>query len=1334
MSTLCNRARRLITFAVLTTLLACLTGTLAAQTTGKDNWLPGAPAPAPAPKPAAPATSTPPAPAPTAPPPPAPGAAAATASPTTKPARKPPATQPTPVIWTQTTAPRNDYSKDPAKTLILSPDIPWTYWNSATQAVGVSRKEGYTRFVINEPGGRDVWFRYIQTPPLWERYPIVVMRYRTTGLARKNAGHGLAFSDGSSQNATSVTPLMFEHFVADGEIHEVRADLRLCPKSKAANPGNVIGNLTFALKAEPEQTLVFDLYEIRFEADPDKPNPAIKADLQGTVAVTDPSGQPVVGAMVRPAGEWANLAAEVRTDAKGQARLQWGTGESFGVYTYEGQKPHLNVVATKPGYYTGVTSPSLPLEFGTGVSMSVAQRLSGTLVDDDGKPVAGAGIFLTIAEQRQDGNRGLYASQHIVSDTQGKWETDPLPALQNNISVYSVRLADKRYVSRHYYLGANFGTPIPKEIQITGQTGNKLIIQKGVSVYGRTLDKANNPIPNVRVLIARPQYETYGHPTVPEVRSDKMGVYKLDPIPPGTYTLNVIAPKNAPQWPTLKVASSSDPVLFDINLEPTKPIKARIVDADGKPIPLPSVSCYRWMNREIFFNARANPEGKFTWFAPPQDFVDLRITPDVKVESSYDVTLYPSDDEYTIKLLADGKYTVTPEAVGPAPKPIPAPETLSQPTPGQSIVINLQSPNVLQWNNNDPGTGGVFPNPKGLTLLWQNSNFASQGAYLYPAPELQGAQRPNFKKIIVQYRATTEPAWLPDIPLSPSRDRIGFSIQNDFYQEETSSSASDFVPDGKLREMTLYLPQIPDKTANPHSNSALYLRMAPSSQTQRAYSGKIQSVKVDLTKLWLETAEPLPTQAQPYKQIVRVLDAKNNPLAGCSVTIHPGNMSLTTQITDASGTAFFQGSITQAPPTQAFIQTPSGQTYSTQLQPGITTYTLPAAPPMWPMRTATKPPRKAQITGVVSTPAGPASGAIVWIGRSAREWQQGTVVLANEKGEFTLSGSSFANTPVSRLPGLAGDSTLKIYARLHGMAVAQALPSGDANLTLNLVPIVRPEVVIKDVKLSENARHYPNIEVVGYSSLQVENFRALKFKRPSLIAGDTVQIKGTIEGYQPATLSNVKVTPDMPPITLAFQAGYKVQVTFIDDQGAPLPNIHAMVGSHYSGRNPTDAKGQTLFEGLVVGENTGYITRWGDRFATHLGDGRLKFNVQPGDTSVTQNIQVTLFWRCNLKVIDKTTGNPLPVAYASIEGPGRIPGIFTQEGIDNNKYMWCRITPQDIRSLNVCADKGTLTVWAPGYKPAQLPINKTDPSPRNYEVKLEQAPAEALVKPAMPKP
>jgi beta-lactamase regulating signal transducer with metallopeptidase domain/thiol-disulfide isomerase/thioredoxin/uncharacterized GH25 family protein len=296
-------------------------------------------------------------------------------------------------------------------------------------------------------------------------------------------------------------------------------------------------------------------------------------------------------------------------------------------------------------------------------TLKAGHRLSGFVVDVDGKPIAKASVEVRV---EVDGpSRGVSPKPIIstwlatgtdaaITGEDGRWEITNAPA-QKESADYEFRLQ----VTHPEFAGdTNWGELQGAQGITTDQlrAGTaKLTLDRGVSVSGTITGPDGKPVTKGLVIWNDRPYWAQG---VNETQIDESGHYKTKQLAPGKYPITVLAPGFAPERRIIQVKQSQEHA--DFQLDAGHPIKIRIVDPSGKPVPKAYVSIARWRGTEAIYNEKhpnvpesgvprhADEDGAYAWDWAPADGVAYRISAegyDVK-----EVTLVAKDKPHRVQL------------------------------------------------------------------------------------------------------------------------------------------------------------------------------------------------------------------------------------------------------------------------------------------------------------------------------------------------------------------------------------------------------------------------------------------------------------------------------------------------------------------------------------------------------------------------------------------------------------------------------------------------------------------------------------------------------------
>ncbi|HLX09688.1 MAG TPA: carboxypeptidase regulatory-like domain-containing protein [Thermoanaerobaculia bacterium] len=213
-----------------------------------------------------------------------------------------------------------------------------------------------------------------------------------------------------------------------------------------------------------------------------------------------------------------------------------------------------------------------------------AARLAGRVIDERGRPVAGAAVAAAPRFVRPHRVRGEAAAR---SGADGGFTIDQAVADEPyEVSAVAAGFAPTTLVTRTAgAAGAALGhAPVPR---LPDPTSLVLMLRAGAAVFGRVADTAARPLPDAEVELQRtgrmPHHVGEGLHTA---RSDALGAFLVPHLPPGSYLLTVLHPGFAPaQAAGIDLpAAAARRDLGTVTLQPGAAIYGTVVDAAGRPV------------------------------------------------------------------------------------------------------------------------------------------------------------------------------------------------------------------------------------------------------------------------------------------------------------------------------------------------------------------------------------------------------------------------------------------------------------------------------------------------------------------------------------------------------------------------------------------------------------------------------------------------------------------------------------------------------------------------------------------------------------------------------
>jgi protocatechuate 3,4-dioxygenase beta subunit len=308
------------------------------------------------------------------------------------------------------------------------------------------------------------------------------------------------------------------------------------------------------------------------------------------------------------------------TDRKGQAEID------IPQPPYRG----LNFFVTAADHVPMVTSWGFGRSMPTNYTMKVKRGVSigGTVVDESGKPIAGAkiefdsgGNNMSLAENIQ-----FTGDAAVKTDANGKWTSDMIPA---NLQEISLIVTEKEHAET--LATVHPASPDANNLSIT--------MPAGFSVKGIVENSKGDPIPGAKVRQVRLNEEREQVKT-----TDSSGAFDFPAMAAGELTLAVTADGFAPGVQTIDVTNSTAPLKFQLGL--AEILRGRIVDEQGNPVAHAFIETTRRGLDKIQWSTRTDSDGRFQWNSAPEEPL------------LYSVLAEGFDRVYSHSLTADGSEQV----------------------------------------------------------------------------------------------------------------------------------------------------------------------------------------------------------------------------------------------------------------------------------------------------------------------------------------------------------------------------------------------------------------------------------------------------------------------------------------------------------------------------------------------------------------------------------------------------------------------------------------------------------------------------------------------------
>jgi outer membrane lipoprotein-sorting protein len=192
------------------------------------------------------------------------------------------------------------------------------------------------------------------------------------------------------------------------------------------------------------------------------------------------------------------------------------------------------------------------------IELDRSSRVAGTVTDPEGHPITGAAV-----------ESFHFTNRPAVTDADGRFEIDGLSPVVDSYSLHATH-PDYPAVSLEFSPGA------------VGQTVYQdVILKPGADVFGRVTDPNGQPLAGVTVGNTTSQ-AMWNSITA---ETDGEGRYRLENVDLGELVLWAVDPNHALHVQRRMIADGTSEEKIDIQLQAAVPLRGRIVDQAGDPVP-----------------------------------------------------------------------------------------------------------------------------------------------------------------------------------------------------------------------------------------------------------------------------------------------------------------------------------------------------------------------------------------------------------------------------------------------------------------------------------------------------------------------------------------------------------------------------------------------------------------------------------------------------------------------------------------------------------------------------------------------------------------------------
>ncbi len=433
------------------------------------------------------------------------------------------------------------------------------------------------------------------------------------------------------------------------QIERSQGDARCLPRW----PARLIIATTVITLAGVVGTIQFDRAKARASTPQDaakKPEAAAPLANSGRVfhlqVVAADTGAPIPEADVRV---WMAMHDDWRkADAQGRLDITHSTNQSdrtLGVDVWGKGRAMQR--------YNWGDDPNMPIPDGETIKLQPGETLGGLAQDEQGRPIAGAMIYLWSHNYKRKDSHELLYDLRAVTGPDGKWQTSGAPETIGEL--LGLKIVHPEFLSsRNYYEMKE----IPKIADLRADKA-VTVMKKGVPIEGRVIDAEGKPVADARVLSAASPQNMHTEVDKFIVATDAQGRFRTGQVKAGEWHLIGLAKGHGPGLQTVKIGTA----IPQVEIALTKPhvFKGRVLDPDGKPIAGAFVVPDTWRGYRClgaFF--WTGTDGRFRWDDAPGDEMSINVDmPGYRGISMQRVAPSGADVVFTLKpsLTIHGKLT-----------------------------------------------------------------------------------------------------------------------------------------------------------------------------------------------------------------------------------------------------------------------------------------------------------------------------------------------------------------------------------------------------------------------------------------------------------------------------------------------------------------------------------------------------------------------------------------------------------------------------------------------------------------------------------------------------
>jgi beta-lactamase regulating signal transducer with metallopeptidase domain len=350
--------------------------------------------------------------------------------------------------------------------------------------------------------------------------------------------------------------------------------------------------------------------------EPKKPAEPVRPSTVGKVfrlrVVAAETGKPVPNADVRV---WMGFGPNDfrKADGEGRIDLTYATGPD---------DLHLGVDVWGDGFamqrHNWGNDPKVPVPDEATIKLQPGESLGGIVQDEQGRPIAGAAVYLFSHNYKKKDPTELLYDLRAVTSPDGRWHTGGAPQTTGNLLGFYITHPD--FISDREYVSQREKPPI-EELR----AGKALsVMKKGVPIQGRVLGADGKPVAGALVISTDSPGTLFNSVADYAVKTDAEGHFRTGQVKPGDWHLIIQAAGHAPAAREIKVGSAIP--YEEIRLEASHVFRARVVNPSGRPVVGAFVNIDTWRVYRclgVFLYTDAN--GAVRWDDAPEDLFKVNV-------------------------------------------------------------------------------------------------------------------------------------------------------------------------------------------------------------------------------------------------------------------------------------------------------------------------------------------------------------------------------------------------------------------------------------------------------------------------------------------------------------------------------------------------------------------------------------------------------------------------------------------------------------------------------------------------------------------------------------